>query len=220
MKLKVLASGSNGNCYIITDSSNHQLIIECGIDIRKIIPHIDFDNVDGCIVSHNHQDHCLSVNELRRLAIDVYGYDDMQDGNVFQLGNWKILPVTTLHSVPCYSFIVYNILDKKRLLFVTDTYKINCNIAEQDFDLVMIEANYSNKYVTEHYYELTNHGYENHLNIEAVTEWLNSRQKRPKRICLIHLSRSGNITKIDAQNEVKATGYDCDIAESGLEIDW
>ena len=54
MKLYTISSGSKGNCYIITDSNSHQLIIECGVSIKDIIPHINFDTIDGCIVSHSH----------------------------------------------------------------------------------------------------------------------------------------------------------------------
>lgn len=220
MKLYTISSGSKGNCYIITDSNSHQLIIECGVSIKDIIPHINFDTIDGCIVSHSHKDHSSAIADLKRYGVKVYTNEELIAGTLSIINNWIILPIPTAHSVPCYSFIIHNIKDHKQLLFVTDTREINNNIADQPFDLAMIEANYSEKYIQEHFAELDNKGYENHLSVESVVEWLNSRQNKPKHICLIHLSGSGKITEIDAKNALKSSGYDCIVAKSGEEVDW
>ena len=36
MNLKIINTGSAGNCYILTDSNNKSLIIECGVKIEEI----------------------------------------------------------------------------------------------------------------------------------------------------------------------------------------
>ena len=54
MLLDVLASGSLGNCYILTDKSGSQLMIECGIKYEKIVPHIDFEKLDCLLLTHGH----------------------------------------------------------------------------------------------------------------------------------------------------------------------
>lgn len=55
MKLEVLASGSKGNCYILS-SNSEKLIIEAGISYKKILTGLDFDlsEVVGCLITHEH----------------------------------------------------------------------------------------------------------------------------------------------------------------------
>ena len=55
MKLKVLASGSKGNCYIL-ESPTGVLLIEAGIPWKEILKGLDFNlkGVVGCLISHEH----------------------------------------------------------------------------------------------------------------------------------------------------------------------
>lgn len=36
MKLKCIATGSTGNCYLLTSDSGETLILDCGIPIKEI----------------------------------------------------------------------------------------------------------------------------------------------------------------------------------------
>lgn len=36
MKLKCIATGSTGNCYLLTSNSEETLILDCGIPIKEI----------------------------------------------------------------------------------------------------------------------------------------------------------------------------------------
>ena len=73
MKLKVIGTGSSGNAYIL-GNEDEALLIECGVKINDIKKALNFDysKVVGCIISHEHQDHCKSANDVMRLGIDVY----------------------------------------------------------------------------------------------------------------------------------------------------
>ena len=114
MILQILGSGSNGNCYLLKDSNNKILILECGINIKilKKALNYDFSNVAGCLVTHEHKDHSKYVNDLIMMGIDVY----MTQGTVealqiadsyrlhiiksekmFILGSIKILPFEVKH---------------------------------------------------------------------------------------------------------------------------
>ena len=55
MRLKVIASSSKGNCYII-GSKEEILILECGVTFASIKKGIDFnlDKVVGVLISHEH----------------------------------------------------------------------------------------------------------------------------------------------------------------------
>ena len=55
MEIKVLASSSQGNCYIVSDGKN-KIMLECGIAMRNIRRGGDFcvHEVSGCLLSHEH----------------------------------------------------------------------------------------------------------------------------------------------------------------------
>lgn len=55
MKLKCLASGSSGNCYLLS-SDTENLILDCGISIMEIKKALDFDlgGIVGVVVTHAH----------------------------------------------------------------------------------------------------------------------------------------------------------------------
>lgn len=56
MKLKVLGSGSKGNCYLLTSSKGKTLIIEAGLRNIEIKESLGFDltSVEGLLLSHAH----------------------------------------------------------------------------------------------------------------------------------------------------------------------
>ena len=56
MKLKCIATGSTGNCYLLTSGSGETLIIDCGIPINEIKKGLDWNirGIKGVIISHTH----------------------------------------------------------------------------------------------------------------------------------------------------------------------
>lgn len=62
MDIQVLASSSKGNCYRVSNGST-PLLLECGIRFKEIQQKLNFrlSEIAGCLVSHEHQDHCKAV---------------------------------------------------------------------------------------------------------------------------------------------------------------
>ena len=56
MTLKVIGSGSSGNCYTLTSNSGETLILDCGIPIKEIKKGLDWNirGIRGMIISHAH----------------------------------------------------------------------------------------------------------------------------------------------------------------------
>lgn len=56
MKLKCIATGSTGNCYLLTSSSGETLILDCGIPIKDIKKGLNWNirGIKGVIISHTH----------------------------------------------------------------------------------------------------------------------------------------------------------------------
>lgn len=56
MKLLVNKSGSAGNSYALISDSGEILLLEAGIQIRKMLRGVDYavSKIKGCLVSHAH----------------------------------------------------------------------------------------------------------------------------------------------------------------------
>lgn len=161
MEIQVLASGSKGNCYRVTDGST-PLLLECGIRFKEIQQKLDFElsGVDGVLVSHEHKDHSKALQDAIKAGIDCY----MSQGTAealgvsghrvkviktlqqYKVGTWTILPFDTVHdaSEPL-GFLLAS--GDKKLLFATDTAYLKYRF--RGLTHIMIEANYQSDILRE-----------------------------------------------------------------------
>lgn len=159
IEIKCLASGSTGNAYAIDDGES-VLFLEAGIPAKKILSGFLplLPRVAGCLITHEHQDHCKGTVELASSGIDLYatagtfagipGIDrpyrkhEVRIGKQFRIGSWIVLPFETKHDAaePC-GYLVYSHTAREKLLFATDTYYIPNSF--NGLNIVMVECNYS-----------------------------------------------------------------------------
>lgn len=73
ISVKVLASGSDGNCYRVTDGKSI-ILLDAGIPINRIREGCGFDMtaISGAFITHSHTDHCKAVKDLVRYGTHVY----------------------------------------------------------------------------------------------------------------------------------------------------
>lgn len=220
MTIKVLSSGSQGNCYVIEDTSNNQLLLECGIKFDEICQHIDFNKVNCCLVSHSHLDHSKSKDKIIGAFIDTYYPGNIQDAKPIFLKNWTILPIKLTHNVDCFGYLISNKVENKTLLFATDTTSLP-NIADSEFDCMLIECNYNFDKVIDNGQNglLTNDGYKNHMALEELVDWLRFRENKPKNLVAIHLSNNGNIDEELTTKELSKFTKNFHIAKKGVTIE-
>lgn len=160
IEIKAFASGSKGNCYRIDDGST-PLLLECGIPFREIQQKLGFtvSELAGCLVTHEHLDHCKAAIDITRAGIDTY----MSAGTAwalaekttrsfaghrvkivrakeqFKIGTWTILPFETQHdAAEPLGFLLAN--GREKILFATDTYYVKYRF--QGLTHLMIECNY------------------------------------------------------------------------------
>ena len=59
MKLRVLSSGSSGNCYVVEADNGKRILLDVGIAYANILPELGYDlmSVEGIFVTHRHKDH-------------------------------------------------------------------------------------------------------------------------------------------------------------------
>lgn len=237
MKLKILASGSSGNCYLL-ENETEILIIEAGISFKRIQEGIDFNTskVVGCLVTHEHKDHSKSIMDLIKSGIDVYASKGtieamaleeeyrikrIKSQETIRAGGFTILPFDTQHdAAEPLGFLVQH-KDMGKLLFITDSYY--CKYKFKGLDHILVECNYQRDLLEENIENgtlpewLKDRITKSHFELENVKEFLRSSDlSRTKNIVLIHLS-SQNSNKDLFKSEIeRATGRPVYIAREGL----
>jgi phosphoribosyl 1,2-cyclic phosphodiesterase len=239
MKLKVLASSSKGNCYLL-QGQNEGLMLECGINYKEILKGLEFDlsNVIGCLVTHEHKDHSKATNDLIKNGIDVYtskgtaeaanasGYrvHHIKSENQFKAGNFTIMPFTTQHdAAEPLGFLIQH-KEMGKLLFATDTYYIKYNFS--GLNHILLECNYSNDILKENIDQgiipasLAARVIKSHFSLDNVKKFLNSTDlKEVNEVILMHLSHDNSDPELFKSEVERTTGKSVYIAKKGLEVD-
>jgi len=234
MSIKVLASGSSGNCYLL-ETEKETLIIECGIRYRDILKGLNFDlnKVVGCLISHEHGDHSKAINEIMNVGIDVYmsvgtkeGIDFkssathriniVKHGKRYKIGGFDVVPFNVEHDVsePLGFLLQHKELGK--ILFATDTYYLRNTF--KNVDHILIECNYSED-ILEEIPPYRARVLKSHMSLETLKETLKTWDlSRIKDITLIHISEGNGEPKRFRKEIEELTGIKTYVAMPGLEI--
>lgn len=237
MQLIVLGSSSAGNCYLLKSSTGETLMLECGVKIDKIKQAIGFTfkNIVGCLVTHDHGDHCKSAPLLLKCGVKIYatkgtinfcGWNLISDDcveikprEIFSVGSFKVLPFKVNHdAVDPVGFII-NHSECGSVLFLTDTYFVREKF--HNINHVLIEANFSEQIIVEKNLEdfRRNRIYKSHLSLETCIETLRANDlSKVRNIVLIHLSDSNSDAQMFHDRVVQETGKPVHIADVGLKI--
>ncbi len=239
IEVKVIASSSNGNCYLLK-SGVHQLLLEAGLPIMRIKESVGFflGKLDGCLVSHEHDDHAHAVKDLVDAGVDVY----LSKGTAIALGNrsvgttiisadksvrigghWTVRPLLVYHdAAEPLGFLIYDHDDI--LLFATDTCLLpNCK--REHINTVcqlMVECNYLPSKLDE-MFENQSIGFSqakrlihSHMSLDTLLLWL-KQNKEALRYCrkiyLLHGSQKNGDPKVFKETVQKATGKVVEVCE-------
>lgn len=226
LNLEILGSSSKGNCYLIK-TSKEVLILECGVNVKKILEGLNFNvsNVAGALISHEHKDHSLSANELMRKGINVYSSEGtLKSLNIsghralkiksldqIEIGGFTVLPFDVQHdaSEPL-GFLIHH-EEFGKLLFATDTFYIKYKFDKVDY--YMIECNFSSEILGGNIYsglvhpQLKRRLMRSHFSVENLKNFfLKSDLSTSKQIYLIHLSDSNSDSNLFKNDIEKLTG--------------
>ncbi|MCB2308862.1 MBL fold metallo-hydrolase [Clostridium estertheticum] len=235
--IKVLASGSSGNCYII-QTGEEKIVLECGIDYKSILKGLNYSikGVVGCLISHKHLDHCKSHKKIFENLPKVIAplevlekFDYMssskkviaENKESIHIGNFIVMPFNCQHTnsdgSECENlgyFIHHKMIG--RILFVTDTYYLKYKF--KNVDHILIECNYSEDTIQ----ALEPHEqrvFKSHMSLEILKETLKTWDLFSTRtITLIHLSRNNGEPKRFKKEIEQLTGIPTYIAIEGLEV--
>lgn len=232
MNIKVIASGSKGNCYLIDDGET-KILIECGIPFKQIQIGCDFklSSVSACLVSHEHLDHCKAVPELIKAGIDVYaprevfgarnltGHRciDVRPLTPVNIGTFEVIPFDCQHDVTNFGYLIHSRKTNERLLFFTDTFYVKYRF--KGLNYIMAECNYSLDAVN----ESIDRGYipsalkkrllTSHMSLEHFIQMLQANDLgKVKQIYLLHLSDNNSNAELFKAAVQKVSGAEVYIA--------
>lgn len=228
MKLTCLGSESLGNSYIL-NAGTDILLIEAGIRIQEVKKALNFDlsKVVGCIITHQHGDHCKYLKDYVKEGIDIWAHDsvfdkvqyhghramDFGDQGAAYIGYFTIIPFAVPHGdVHCYGFLISHPTSGK-IMFVTDAAHVPYQF--KGLSHILIEANYSDEAM------VNDHGYGRHMALDTVLSFLRANDlTQVRNVALLHLSASNSDSK-QFITEVQAVAPHAvvTVADKGVEID-
>lgn len=228
MKLTVLGSSSNGNCYLLHNEMEC-LVLEAGIPFQEVKHALDFNvrKITGVLVTHSHGDHSKYVPYYLKAGIPVFSTNTVQQKyskyinmislkrKKIRIGQFVVTPFEVKHDVECFGFLIEH-KEIGRMLFATDTEYIKYRV--KNLNVIMVECNYSRKLLNRN---MTNaeHVMKGHLEFETCKDFLNINKNYDlKNVILIHLSDSNSnqdLFKKEIKEIVQCPVY---VAEKGLEL--
>lgn len=149
MILKCLASGSSGNCYLLS-TDTETLVLDCGLPIREIKKGLDWDisRVVGGLCSHEHLDHSKAVKDFENMGIPVFKPFGETKACPLKIryGSFGVQAFKVPHDgVPCYGF--YITVDGHRILYATDFEYLPYSFRNVRLTDMIVECNHQKELV-------------------------------------------------------------------------
>lgn len=210
MLLRVISTGSGGNCYLLEDDTG-VLVLDAGLPIRKIIPHIrDMRKVCGCVVTHEHNDHAKGAYDMAMRGVKVFcstgTAQEIENGKglrmmnaiqglvPIQLGAFTIMGFQTQHdAAEPFGFLIRNTRTGETAVYATDTYYLRYTFPNVNYWIV--ECNYCDEILEsevdcgEISGGLRKRLKESHMSLKRLKDALKANDlSQTRKIVLIHLS--------------------------------
>lgn len=231
-KIKVVGSGSKGNCYIL-ECEDVTLILEIGLPYKQILPALDY-NLNRkiyAICTHEHNDHInpQTLKHLTHNVIPVYstssasalysGINALQDRKKYKMGQAVVMPLKVPHGdCECFAYYISH-PEFGTLLFATDLSDFPYTI--KNINHLLIETNNSEEVIMDNIetglYPTSRH--QDHLSLETALKVI-KRHASPalQNILLLHLSRQNADENMFASRVVQTTGIQPSIAKPNVLI--
>ena len=165
MNIKVFASGSGGNCMLLSERDTH-ILIDAGISMRRLqqslrAHDLEIDDIGGVLITHEHSDHVSGLKMLLKYyGLPLYAPHTVasrlsgmipdageelhiiRPGEEFRLGRVKIRAFHTPHDTD--ESVGYRVEGKGIFALATDMGHVTEEVLEglAGADTVLIESNH------------------------------------------------------------------------------
>ena len=206
MKYNIISTGSHGNAVIV----NECILIDCGVSFKALKD--VYKGLKLVLLTHEHFDH-INKTTIKLLAkerptlrfgccewlvkllidcgvpkskIDVYDI-----GKIYNYGAFKVSPIKLYHNVQNAGYRLF--FGEKKAIYATDTAHLN-GITAKEYDLYLIEANYTKEDLAKRIKEKTAAGQycyelqvaERHLSHEQASEFLLQNMGKKSEYVFLH----------------------------------
>ena len=240
MKIAVFASGSGGNCMLLSYKDTH-ILIDAGISMRRVETSLKslgltVEDIGGVLITHEHSDHISGLkmlikhhgikifaprtvaNRLRGMLPEAEEYlRILPVGQDFELGRFKVRAFHTPHDTD--ESVGYRVEGGGSFALATDMGCVTDEVLSGlvGADTVLIESNHDENMLCDGPYPvylkrriLSNHG---HLsNADCARLACHLAHNGTRRIILGHLSRENNRPGLAMAESGQA------LLESGVEL--
>ena len=214
MRYYVFASGSKGNCTLIS-SSNRYLLIDNGLSHRAFKGHlsninVDFEKINTVLVTHKHSDHCIGLDifqleniySSKQTTVLLDENHELKPYKTYYLNGFKVTVIPTSHDASgSIGFVIED--DDEKLVYVTDTGYLYDKVMDylKDADYYIFESNHDVRMLlaTDRPQYLIDRimGDKGHLSNEDSALYLSELiSSRTKEVVLAHLSEEANTPEL------------------------
>lgn len=214
MNYNIISTGSKGNAVVV----NNHILIDCGVTFKALKD--VYKDLQIVLLTHIHTDHfkpqtikrlaeerptlrfgCCEwlVNDLVEAGVPKQQIDVFEIGKIYDYKAFKVSPIKLYHNVPNCGYRVF--ANSEKAIYATDTEHLQ-GITAKDYDLYMIEANYTDEDLQERInakLEAGEYCYElnvasRHLSYEQASEWLMENMSAKSEYVFLHAhkERSNN----------------------------
>ncbi len=166
MRLTIFASGSGGNCALVSEGNTH-LLLDAGVSARRIaaaLAHcgLTLDDLSGCLITHTHSDHIAGLATLtKRHATPLYATAPAGRQLAYRLpvdhllhtltptedraiGGITVRPIPTSHDAPGSAGYRFTAPDGRSACLVTDLGVVTKDVEAgiQGVHAAVIECNH------------------------------------------------------------------------------
>lgn len=226
MDIKVIASGSSGNAYLVSDGST-TLLLDAGIPLKEIQIGSNFrlNEVSAALITHEHKDHSKAARDLATRGVDVYAsagtlkacnlvghrFHAVTAHRAFDVGTFRILPFDVQHDVVEPLGFLCVSRNGEKLLYFTDTYYIKYRF--KGLTHIMAECNYSEEGIRRSVeaghipIELVSRLVKSHMSLDTLLDMLRANDlSKVRQIYLLHLSENNSEAERFRDEVAKTTG--------------
>ena len=232
MILKIVASGSTGNCYLLIADNGEKLILDCGVPIKEIKKSLNWNikKVVGVLCTHHHLDHSRSVKDFNDIGIPVCTpYVALLMNQFLQNSCFSVrtFDLTTTDGkwthtngdgseCPCYGFWIQH-PEMGTMIYATDTELIKWRF--KNVNHILLGVNYDPELLPGDDAK-KNHVVRGHMSIDTACEFVKANASdQLQNVIMCHLSKeNADAGKFIEKMKKAVPNVNMCVAEPGMEL--
>lgn len=162
-------------------------------------------------------DHAKCIKDYEKSGIPVFKpYESDAEKLTVRYGGFKVTSFPVEHDVRISGFYITHAKEDLRAVFITDTSYCRYNFAKLKPSLIMVEANYSNDFISE-IDEKNRRVLQSHMELQTTKDFISTNDNiHLRNVVLLHLSEHNSDKALFRETIQKITSANVYVAEKGM----